>query len=162
LSLIDNDSHSEIQRVHNLRDTSLYEAHHTSVEMLPDRLDDCSGWELQFDNSQPDWWTPDHEKAVRDQLRRDHAVFWNPKTKIYQFGGNLDLSSVTDLKGVTLPGTCGDLDLRSVTDLKGVTLPGTCGDLDLRSEKHFYGGWISKADFLKLLKKNCGEQNYEL
>ena len=91
LSLPDSDSHAEIQRVHNLRDTALYEAHHTSVEMLPDRLDDCSGWSLHFDTTPPEWWTPDHEKAVRDQLRPDHAVFWNPKTKSYRFQGDLYL-----------------------------------------------------------------------
>ena len=133
LSLIDNDSHTAIEEKFNLRDTALYAGHHTSIEMLPDRLDDCSGWKLHFDDTQPDWWTPDHEKAVRDQLRRDHAVFWNPKTRLYQFNGTLYLGSLTDAKGVTFPSTC--------------------GTLYLGSEKHFSGGWISKAEFFKLLKK---------
>ena len=153
LSLIDNDSHTAIEEKFNLRDTALYAGHHTSIEMLPDRLDDCSGWKLHFDDTQPDWWTPDHEKAVRDQLRRDHAVFWNPKTRLYQFNGTLYLGSLTDAKGVTFPSTCGTLDLGSLTDAKGVTFPSTCGTLYLGSEKHFSGGWISKAEFFKLLKK---------
>lgn len=114
LSLIDNDSHADIAEKHHLRDTALNQSRHCSIEMIPDRLHDCSGWKLIFDDAKPDWWSEHHEKELRRQLARDHAVFW--KDGEYKFGGDLNLISLTSLPADAKLSAGGDLDLRS--DLK--------------------------------------------
>ena len=49
--------------------------------------------------------------------------------------GSLDLRSLTDAKGLTLPEKCGSLYLSSLTDANGLTLPKEIsGSLDLRSD----------------------------
>ena len=117
LSLEKDDSHEKIREAFNVRDTNLEAGRQTSLEMLPVDLTDCSTWKLHFDSTKHDWWTDNHEKAVREQLRRDHAKYWHKKNGVYVFGGNLDLRSLTSLPANAKLSAGGDLDLSSLTSL---------------------------------------------
>jgi len=119
--LDDGDSHEEIRKKFDIRDTGpLCKA--TPVELVPVRgfrgPDDCN---FVFDAGKPDWWDESWTDGIKTELY--YVAASQLKGDEYK---DLDLSRLTSAAGLTLPKTVsGGLDLSRLTSAAGLTLPKT-------------------------------------
>ncbi len=116
------DSHTRIREQNGIRDDgSPGASRQTSLEYVPTDLLNLDSYQLQFDAERPDWWTEEHTVQAVRQFQAD--ITPQIAARRWEWGGDLDLRSLTALpEGVTLSAG-GYLDLRSLTALpEGVTL----------------------------------------
>jgi hypothetical protein len=124
-----NDSHSEIIKAFKLDNISSFAKFGTPLECIPVRgIETIDQYDLVFDAGRPDWWTDGMSEYAKEVLIKASV---RDLTSTGTWLVSLDLSAVTDLKGVKLPNVGGSLYLSAVTDLKGVKLPNVGGSLDL-------------------------------
>ena len=133
------DSHTKIRSTYYIRDDDGAGAtRQTPLEYKPAKdLLDLESYELTFDAGRPDWWTEEHtEQAIR-QFRADITPVIAARK--WDWGGYLDLGSLTSLpEGVTLSAG-GYLCLRSLTSLpEGVKVK--AGDV------YYDGQWHGKIE----------------
>ena len=116
----DTDSHTEIRKRHGIRESQgfgLGDDKHTPIEFVPVRgIFRPADYDFVFDAGKPKWWTEGHTAIAR-------RTMWD-RVLLQLCLVHKKLNAV------------GDLNLRSLTDAKGLTLPTTCGNLYHRGEWH--------------------------
>ena len=121
-TLLGNDSHTEIRKVHNIREAQDgVSERHTPLEYMPlraKRLGDFAGYELVFDADRPAWWTESHTASAIAQFQA--VILGELANGMRDYLSAAYLSGCTGLTTVELPAAT-TVHLRGCTGLTAAT-----------------------------------------
>lgn len=124
-TLVQEDSHEKIRDHFNILDNLAFGRFQTPVELQPIKgLQNISDYKFSFDGDKPSWWTDRMTDQAIHQLFKASQLDFKIAKKTNVWSSNLNLSSVEELHGISLPDFInGDLNLSMLESIKNKKLP---------------------------------------